>query len=32
MFEVAEEASNMIKTLLEKQQEPLSIRVLLQAG
>ena len=32
MFEVTENASAMIKILLEKQKEPLSIRILLQAG
>jgi Fe-S cluster assembly iron-binding protein IscA len=32
MFEVTEKASNMIKNFLENQKEPLSIRILLQAG
>jgi Fe-S cluster assembly iron-binding protein IscA len=32
MFEVTEKASNMIKNFLEKQKEPHSIRILLQAG
>jgi hypothetical protein len=32
MFEVTENASAMIKILLEKQQEPHSVRILLQAG
>ena len=32
MFEVTERASDMIKILLEKQEEPLSVRILLQAG
>jgi Fe-S cluster assembly iron-binding protein IscA len=32
MFEVTEKASDMIKNLLKNQQEPLSIRILLQAG
>jgi Fe-S cluster assembly iron-binding protein IscA len=32
MFEVTENASSMIKNFLEKQKEPLSIRILLQAG
>ena len=32
MFEVTEKASSMNKNFLENQQEPLSIRILLQAG
>ena len=32
MFEVTEKASSMIKSFLEKQKEPHSIRILLQAG
>jgi Fe-S cluster assembly iron-binding protein IscA len=32
MFEVTEKASNMIKNFLEKQKEPQSIRIVLQAG
>lgn len=32
MFEVTEKASSMIKNFLKKQQEPHSIRILLQSG
>jgi Fe-S cluster assembly iron-binding protein IscA len=32
MFEVTEKASDMIKNFLKNHKEPLSIRILLQAG